>query len=193
MMVAVLPAVTPVASPLCVTVAPVEALQVTLEVMFCVLPSAYVPVAVNCCVPLGATAAVAGVTAMDFSGLVTVRTVELIIDPEFNEMVVVPPDIAVARPEVFMVATEVFEDCQFPEPERVLVVPSLKVTVTVNCWVAPNPMVGLAGVILIDSRAGPPDGELPPPQPGSTAKPPTRSAKSNLLIATPRGLAAPRN
>ena len=125
MMVDVVPGVTPVANPPAVTVAPVEALQVTLEVMSRVLPSAYVPVAVNCCVPLGATVAAAGVTAMDFSGLATVRTVEPLIVPEFTEMVVIPPDTAVARPEVFMVATEVFEDCQFPEPERVLVVPSL--------------------------------------------------------------------
>jgi hypothetical protein len=125
MMVAVLPAVTPVASPFCVIVALVEALQVTLEVMFCVLPSAYVPVAVNCCVPLGATVAVAGMTAMDFSGLATVRTVEPLIVPELTEMVVLPPDTVVARPEVFIVATEVLEDCQFPGPKRVLVVPSL--------------------------------------------------------------------
>jgi hypothetical protein len=125
MMVAVLPGVTPVASPFCVTVAPVEALQVTLEVMSCVLPSANVPVAVNCCVPLGATVAVAGVTAIDFRALATVRTVEPLIVPELTEMVVVPLDTAVARPDEFMVATEVFEDCQFPGPERGLVVPSL--------------------------------------------------------------------
>ena len=87
------------------------------------VPSANVPVAVNCCVPVGAT--VAGVTAIDFRALATVRTVEPLIVPELTEMVVVPLDTAVARPEVFMVATEVFEDCQFPEPERVLVAPSL--------------------------------------------------------------------
>jgi hypothetical protein len=125
MMVAIVPGVTPVATPLGVTVAAVEALQVTLEVRSCVLPSAYVPVAVNCCVPLGATVAVAGVTAMDFSALATVRTVEPLIVPEFTEIVVLPPDTAVARPELFMVATEGFEDCQFPGPERLLVVPSL--------------------------------------------------------------------
>ena len=67
MIVDVVPGVIPVATPPAVTVAPVEALQLTFDVRFCMLPSEYVPIAVNCCMPLGATVAVAGVTAIDFN------------------------------------------------------------------------------------------------------------------------------
>lgn len=51
-----------------------EEAQVTVEETSCVVSSLKVPMAVNCCVPLGATEAVPGVTAIDFSAaLVTVR------------------------------------------------------------------------------------------------------------------------
>ena len=52
----VVPVPTPVARPFCVIVATdiFEEDHCTIDVMFLVLPSAYIPVAVNCCeVPLG--------------------------------------------------------------------------------------------------------------------------------------------
>ena len=57
--------------------------QVTEDVMFCVLLSEYVPVAVNCCVvPLGIEG-LAGLTAMDTSvAAVTVSVVEPVTLPE---------------------------------------------------------------------------------------------------------------
>ena len=120
--------VTAVARPAAVMVAPVEALHVTALVMFWVLPSVNVPVAVYCCVLLGAmglTEAGLGVTAIDTSGLVTVNVVVPVTDPEEAEIVVVPIVSAVARPEVVMDATEVLDDSQFAEAVRSLELPSL--------------------------------------------------------------------
>ena len=150
MMVAVAPGVTPVATPAAVMVAPVDALQVTLLVMFCMDPSAKVPVAVNCCVPLGATLAEAGVTAMDRNGLATVRVVVPLTAPEVAVIVVLPTAMAIAAPETLMVATAVLDDSQFAVAVRFFVVPSLYIPVAVNCWVVPKPMDGLEGVAVIE-------------------------------------------
>jgi hypothetical protein len=102
-MVTVVLGVTAVAKPPCVMVAPAEALHVTLLVRFCVELSAYVPVAVNCWVALGATEAVGGVTAMDTSGLVTVSVavpeivpwVAVIVEVALGVMPVAKPPCAV--------------------------------------------------------------------------------------------------
>lgn len=61
------PAATPVASPLAFTVviAALDELHAADEVTFAVLPSLYVPVAVNCAVPLTCMFALAGVTVID--------------------------------------------------------------------------------------------------------------------------------
>ena len=69
------PAATPVASPVPRTVAKLvsEEDQVTLPVMSCWLLSEYVPVAVNCCVPLTNMDGPAGVTAIETSAGLTVR------------------------------------------------------------------------------------------------------------------------
>ena len=60
-----------------------EELQVAVLVRFCVLPSLYVPMAVNCCiVPLGIEV-LAGVTAIEErTGGVTVNVVEPVTEPE---------------------------------------------------------------------------------------------------------------
>ena len=65
----------PVASPVPLTVAKLvsEEDQVTLPVMSCWLLSEYVPVAVNCCVPLTNMDGPAGVTAIETSAGLTVR------------------------------------------------------------------------------------------------------------------------
>lgn len=126
MMVEVVFGVTPVARPPAVMVAPTEALQLTLEVMFCVLPSAYFPVAVNCCVPLGATVIVAGVTVIDTSGAgFTVNTVLPVMVPEVEVMVVVPAVTPVASPVVLTVATAGLLETQLAVDVRTLVLPSL--------------------------------------------------------------------
>jgi hypothetical protein len=65
----VLPAPTPLANPaeLMVATAVAEDAQVTWPVMFCVLLSEYLPVAVNCCVPPVAIVGFAGVTVIEAS------------------------------------------------------------------------------------------------------------------------------
>ena len=80
----VVPCITAVANPVPVIVATdclVED-QVTELVRFCVLPSVYVPVAVNCTVRPLAAEGLAGVTAMETSlAGVTLKLVELEIEP----------------------------------------------------------------------------------------------------------------
>jgi len=81
-----LPFPTPLAKPVLLTVATevFEELQVTEFVRFCVLPSLYLPVAVNCCVLPFAIDGFAGVTVIDESTTapVTFRFVEPVIEPE---------------------------------------------------------------------------------------------------------------
>ena len=61
--------------------------------------------AVNCCVPLGATEALAGVTVIDTRGLVMVRTAEFeTMLPCVAVMVLVPAVTPVARPPAVIVA-----------------------------------------------------------------------------------------
>jgi len=81
-------------------------------------------VAVNCCVPLGATVGFEGETVME-TRATTVRVVEPLILPEEAVIVVVPPPTPVARPDVLMLATVVMEDSQLAVAVRFLVVPSL--------------------------------------------------------------------
>ena len=55
------------ALPLIVATVVFDELQVAWFVTFCVLPSEYVPVAVNCCVPPATIVGFAGVTAIEVS------------------------------------------------------------------------------------------------------------------------------
>ena len=107
----VVPAATPVASPcvpcelLIVAMAGAVDAHVTVDVMTFVLPSAYVPVAVNCCVKVAAMDAVRGVTAIETSGLVIVRTAVPEMVPWAAMMVEVVLGVTpVAKPPVVMVA-----------------------------------------------------------------------------------------
>jgi hypothetical protein len=149
----VLPAVTAVARPalMVATVVLVE-VQETVLVRFCVVPSLYVPVAVNCRVVPFAIEALAGVTAMETSVGVTVRLVEPLIDPKVALMFVLPAVTAVARPAL-MVATVVLVEVQDTVLVRFCVLPSLYVPVAVNCWVVPLAIEVLAGVTAIDTNA----------------------------------------
>jgi len=118
------PAATPVARPPLTIVATdvVPEVQVTCEVIFWVDVSEYVPVAVNCWVFPAGTLGLAGVTAIeDKVAAVTVRVVCPEILPEVALMVEVPAALAVARPLLTIVATDV--------------VPELQVTCVVIFWV----------------------------------------------------------
>jgi hypothetical protein len=101
-----------------------------------VVPSAYVPVAVNWSVPPTETVELAAVTAIDVNAalVVTVSVVEPVIVPELALMVVVPTFKVVANPVLLMVATVGSDDAQikfFKLLEEVL--PSSFVAVAVNC------------------------------------------------------------
>ena len=117
------PAATGVASPkepvvlLIVATNVFDELHVTDVVIFCVLLSEKVPVAVNCSVVPRAILGLAGVTAMDTSvAELTVRAVEPAILPEVAVIVAVPAATAVANPKepvvLPIVATDVFDELQ---------------------------------------------------------------------------------
>lgn len=99
----------------------VSELQVADEVTSAVLPSLYVPMAVNCCVPPGASATFCGVIEIETScGLLTVRVVEAVTDPEVAVIVVVPPAALVTKPALpallLMTATLVVLEFQVTLP-----------------------------------------------------------------------------
>jgi len=150
----VLPADTLVAIPAAEIVAtPVLLeLQVTDPVMFNVLLSLYVPVAVNCCVPPFAIEGFAGVTAIDTSTAVTVNGVDPLILPSVAWIVVLPVNTPLARPVALIVATDVLLDPQVTELVRFCVLLSLYVPVAVNCCVEPFAKVEFAGVTAIDTN-----------------------------------------
>ncbi len=92
-----------------------EELQLADVVIFCVVPSKKVPIAVNCsCVP-GAIEGAAGVTAIDFSATPTVRVVVPLTAPDVALMVVEPFFIPVAIPAVLIDATVVSDELQVAE------------------------------------------------------------------------------
>ncbi len=84
---------------LIVAAAGVSELHCTVSVMFCVLPSVYVPVAVNCSVVPSGIVGIAGVTAIETStaGL-TVSVVEPLIVPDVAVTVVFPTTKLLATP-----------------------------------------------------------------------------------------------
>src|SRR5437660_2401363 len=149
----------PVASPvlLTLTVDIVSEAQVTVELRSCVLPSLNVPVAINCCVVPKAMKGFAGVTAIDCrTAAVTLIVVLPLIVPEVAIIWAEPVPTLNANPAVFdtllIVATvEAFElHCTVLVKSCVL--PSVKVPVAVNCWVIPNGMLEMAGVIARETN-----------------------------------------
>jgi hypothetical protein len=106
-----------------------DELHVTVPVMFCVVPSENVPVAVNCCkVPRGMDA-LAGLTAIDTKvALVMVRVALEEMLPEVAVMVEVPGAMPIARPGTpltLMVATERFPDVHCTDAVRFCVLLSV--------------------------------------------------------------------
>lgn len=99
-----------------------EELQAEEVVRFCVLPSEYVPVAVNCCGAPSPIEGDAGVTAIDTSAAVTVSSVEPVILPEAALMVVVPEANALAKPcfpaTLLIVATVAFVELHVTDGVR---------------------------------------------------------------------------
>jgi len=123
-----------------------------------VLPSVYVPVAVNCCVVPSAIVGLCGLIAIDTSaaGFTTSVAVALIA-PELMPIVVVPVPSVLASPAVpavlLIVATVATVELQCPLCVRSCVLPSVKVPVAMNCCVMPRETVGAGGLIVIDTSA----------------------------------------
>jgi hypothetical protein len=134
----------------------VNEFQFTDVVRFCVVPSEYVPVAVNCWAVPRAMLGLAGVIAMDTSvAAVTVSVVDPDMLPSVAVIVVEPGVSDVARPleppALLMVATPAVNEFQVTDVVRFCVVPSEYVPVAVNCRVVPSTMLGFAGVIAMDT------------------------------------------
>ena len=119
---------------LIVAAAVFEELQVAELVRFCVVPSVYVPVAVNCSVAPAARVVPGPVTDIDTSvAAVTVSATVFEVMPFCAALMLLDPIATpAARPVVDIVAAAVFEELQFAELVRFWVVPSLKVPVGVN-------------------------------------------------------------
>jgi hypothetical protein len=127
-MVAVPPMPTPVASPrepaafdTAATAVGADEIQVTCSVKGRVVPSLYLPTAVNCCVPRTAIVAVAGLTSMAVNvASVTVSTVEPDMPIKLALMVAVPAARVVASPRepaaLEMAATSGSSDSQVTRP-----------------------------------------------------------------------------
>jgi hypothetical protein len=113
----VLPVAEPVAMPVLEMVAPAEAVQITVEDTFCVVPLVKVPVAVNCCESPFATETLAGVTATDTRAAgATVKVVEpvfefaaavMLVDPCFKVETWPAAIVATVTSEEVQVAVEV--------------------------------------------------------------------------------------
>jgi hypothetical protein len=149
------PADWPVARPKLETVATLvfEELQVTVPVIIWVLPSLNVPVATYCCVVEGASAAVAGVTAIDFKVTeLTFNAAEPVTPFWLALIFAVPCATAVAWPATPTVATDVLSDAQVTLLLITCVLPSLKVPVAVNCTCVPGAIVSPAGVTEMEER-----------------------------------------
>jgi hypothetical protein len=121
------PSDTPVTNPANTVAMPLpEEVQVAEEVRFCVEPSVYVPVAVNCVVLPMVSMVEVGLRLMETSdGPVTVRMEVPLIEPDMAVMLLVPWPTPVARPALDMVATVVVDDVHVAEFVRFCVLPSL--------------------------------------------------------------------
>jgi hypothetical protein len=111
---------------LIVATAGVSELHCTVPVIFWVVPSLNVPVAVNCWVVPRGTAGIAGVTAIETNAaLVTVIVVEPVIEPKLAVIVAVPTPVPVAKPLVVMLATDVRDEFHVTVVDKSSVLPSL--------------------------------------------------------------------
>jgi hypothetical protein len=123
------PCATVVASPVAeVMVATVGVLELhcAVPVMFCVLPSLNVPVAVNCGVTPSGSVGIAGVTAIEISvAAVTVTFAEPLIEPEVAVTPVLPSATLLAVPRLLTVATLGVALLQIAVAVRSRVLPSL--------------------------------------------------------------------
>src|ERR1039458_9637300 len=142
---------------LTLAIADPDELHVAVFVRFCVLPSLYVPVAMNCCVSPAAIEALAGVTVTEArTGEVTVSVAVPCTVPEAAAIVVLPTIKPLARPAALIVATGSADELHVTDEVKACVLPSLYVPVAENCSGRPAGTVPFAGVIAMDISAADP-------------------------------------
>jgi hypothetical protein len=131
------PGLSAVVMPVASTLARAESLvvQVTLLVRFSVLPSEYVPVAVNGCLPPRITCAVAGATAIDCRSGFTVTVAEAEKEPSVAVIAAMPVLTPVTVPAL-TVATPGADEVHVAEEVTSDVEPSAYVPIAVSCLVA---------------------------------------------------------
>lgn len=130
-----------------------DELQCTERVMSCVVPSLNEPVAVNCCVPPTFTVGFAGVIAIDVS--VPVPTVSAFVPftpAEVAETVTLPLFLPNAKPDDRTCAILGLDDFQLKPGKFADVLPSLNVPVAVNLIDVLLAILGLLGVMVIETR-----------------------------------------
>lgn len=152
-----LPGATLVTNPALLIVATVgvEEPHSTDPVMFCVLLSLNVPVAVNCEVVPVDIDPFAGVTASDTRlALVTVRDAVPVTEPDATVMVEVPAPRLVANPFESIDATALEPENQITDV-NCCVLPSSKFPTAVNCCVVPSAIEAVAGLTVIEVRCAP--------------------------------------
>ena len=133
-----------------------EEVHATVVVMSWVVPSPYVPVALNCWLVPRGMFAVGGLTAIETNGAgFTFRVAEVFTDPELIPIVVVPAARAIATPlvpgELLMVATLAALELQCPDWVT-WDVPSVYVPVAVNGWAVPAATVAVCGLTAIEVK-----------------------------------------
>jgi hypothetical protein len=107
-----------------VATAGADDVQVAELVRSCVLPSEYVPVAVNCCVVPSTMEGSTGVTASDTSAACpTLSSAEAVMTPEVAVIVTVPAPRPVDNPLAAIVATAPEDEPQLTAPVRSCVLP----------------------------------------------------------------------
>ncbi len=119
------------------------------------VPSEYLPVAVNCCVAPASTEGFEGVTLIEVNaGGVTVSTVEPLMEFWAAAIVVVPTEFAAANPKLLIVAAAELDDDQSTWLLRSCVLLSEYLPVAVNCCVVPTASDGFAGLTVMEVSTG---------------------------------------
>lgn len=142
---------------LMVAVLGADELQLTAAVRSCVVPSLYVPVAVNASpVPFGMLGLV-GVTAIEVNvAAVTLSPVAADTPPTDAPIVVVPTPDPVAKPfdpcALLIEAVAGTDEVHATSFVKFCVLLSLYVPVAVNCSLVPSAMLGFGGVIASDTK-----------------------------------------
>jgi hypothetical protein len=130
-------------------------LHPTVFVMFWLLPSVKVPVAVNCCVVPSGICGIAGVMAIETSAAgVTLKVVKPLVEPAVAVTLALPWLTLVAKPWPSTVAMLLSAELHLADVVKSSVLPSLYVPVALSCFVVPKAKEGFEGVIAIESNTG---------------------------------------